>query len=78
MDAHHAIPLSVLDLAVVGHGATTAAALADTTMLAQRAEALGYVGDEGEGKQITDFIHPEDLPKAVSYTHLTLPTNREV
>ena len=42
MDAHHTIPLSVLDLAVVGNGATTAAALADTTMLAQRAEALGY------------------------------------
>ena len=21
---------------------------------------------------------PEDLPEAVSYTHLTLPTNREV
>jgi luciferase family oxidoreductase group 1 len=42
MDAHHTIPLSVLDLAVVGNGATTAAALADTTVLAQRAEALGY------------------------------------
>nr|AIA15830.1 luciferase family oxidoreductase, group 1 [uncultured bacterium] len=42
MEAHHRIPLSVLDLAVVSDGTTTAAALADTTMLAQRAEALGY------------------------------------
>jgi|GEM_PF-2247069 len=33
-----------------------------------RAEALGYVGDEGEGKQITDFIHPEDLPKVFALT----------
>ena len=35
-------PLSVLDLATVSDGATSAAALADTTALAQRAEALGY------------------------------------
>lgn len=36
------VPLSVLDLAVVSDGASTASALADTTRLAQRAEALGY------------------------------------
>lgn len=35
-------PLSVLDLAVVTDGGTTAKALAETTTLAQRAEALGY------------------------------------
>jgi luciferase family oxidoreductase group 1 len=35
-------PLSVLDLAIVTEGGTTAAALAGTTALAQRAEALGY------------------------------------
>ena len=35
-------PLSVLDLAVVTEGGTTAQALAETTALAQRAEALGY------------------------------------
>jgi len=35
-------PLSVLDLAVVKKGATSADALADTTALAQRAEELGY------------------------------------
>jgi luciferase family oxidoreductase group 1 len=35
-------PLSVLDLAVVNAGGTTAEALAATTALAQRAEALGY------------------------------------
>jgi luciferase family oxidoreductase group 1 len=35
-------PLSVLDLAVVSAGATTADALAATTELAQRADALGY------------------------------------
>lgn len=36
------IPLSVLDLATVSAGATTGDALAATTALAQRAEALGY------------------------------------
>lgn len=36
------VPLSVLDLAVVPAGATSTAALADTTQLALRAEALGY------------------------------------
>jgi luciferase family oxidoreductase group 1 len=36
-------PLSVLDLATVSTGATSASALADTTRLAQRAEQLGYL-----------------------------------
>ncbi|MDQ6727390.1 MAG: LLM class flavin-dependent oxidoreductase [Actinomycetota bacterium] len=36
-------PLSVLDLAVVNAGSTTAEALAATTALAQRAEELGYL-----------------------------------
>ena len=36
------VPLSVLDLAVVNDGETSANALANTTRLAQRAEALGY------------------------------------
>ncbi|MDQ1428230.1 MAG: hypothetical protein QOK39_1706 [Acidimicrobiaceae bacterium] len=35
-------PLSVLDLAIVTEGGTTAEALAGTTVLAQQAEALGY------------------------------------
>ena len=35
-------PLSVLDLAIVTRGGTSTAALAETTALAQRAEALGY------------------------------------
>jgi luciferase family oxidoreductase group 1 len=42
MSPQHRVPLSVLDLAIVGDGATSADALADTTRLAQRAEALGY------------------------------------
>jgi luciferase family oxidoreductase group 1 len=42
MHAQRHIPLSVLDLAIVSSGATSAEALADTTMLAQRAEAFGY------------------------------------
>jgi len=37
------VALSVLDLAVVGEGRTSADALKDTTRLAQAAEALGYV-----------------------------------
>jgi luciferase family oxidoreductase group 1 len=37
------VALSVLDLAVVGEGRTSAEALHDTTRLAQAAEALGYV-----------------------------------
>ena len=36
------VPLSVLDLAMVAEGATSASAVADTTTLAQEAEALGY------------------------------------
>ena len=39
---HHRPPLSVLDLAVVNEGGTSAEALAATTALAQRAEELGY------------------------------------
>ena len=35
-------PLSVLDLAMVGEGQTSAVALSGTTALAQRAESLGY------------------------------------
>jgi luciferase family oxidoreductase group 1 len=37
-----AVPLSVLDLSPVGTGRTSAQALADSTVLAQRADALGY------------------------------------
>ncbi len=36
------IPLSVLDLAIVSENGTSATALAETTKLAQQAEALGY------------------------------------
>jgi luciferase family oxidoreductase group 1 len=36
------IPLSVLDLSVVSDGGTSADALADTTLLAQRADQLGF------------------------------------
>jgi luciferase family oxidoreductase group 1 len=42
IDSDRRVPLSVLDLAIVSHGATSADALADTTTLAQRAEELGY------------------------------------
>src|SRR5262245_47728748 len=42
MEMQRRVPLSVLDLAVVREGATSAEALADTTLLAQRAEAFGY------------------------------------
>lgn len=37
------VPLSVLDLAIVSEGGTSATALADTTQLARQAEALGYI-----------------------------------
>ena len=36
------VPLSVLDLAIVSENGTSATALAETTTLAQQAEALGY------------------------------------
>lgn len=36
------VPLSVLDLAIVNEGGTSATALAETTALARQAEALGY------------------------------------
>lgn len=37
------VPLSVLDLAIVSEGGTSTTALADTTLLARQAEALGYI-----------------------------------
>src|SRR4051795_12989069 len=42
MTARYDIPLSVLDLSIVSAGATSAEALANNTLLAQRAEAFGY------------------------------------
>lgn len=36
------VPLSILDLAIVSEGGTSATALAETTKLAQKAEELGY------------------------------------
>ncbi len=42
MNAHHHTPLSVLALAIVSQGTSSTKALTDTTLLAQRAEALGY------------------------------------
>ena len=39
---HQRPPLSVLDLAVVAEGGSSTRALAETTAMAQRAEALGY------------------------------------
>jgi luciferase family oxidoreductase group 1 len=42
MNKPRRVPLSVLDLAIVSEGGTSATALAETTMLAQRAEAVGY------------------------------------
>ena len=42
MSAAEPLPLGVLDLATVSHGATSAQALAETTELAQAADRLGY------------------------------------
>jgi luciferase family oxidoreductase group 1 len=42
MNTNRRVPLSVLDLAVVSSGATSADALANTTTLAKRADELGY------------------------------------
>ena len=42
MPTKHHVPLSILDLATVSEGSTSAAALADTAQLARRAESLGY------------------------------------
>jgi len=42
MSNQRRVPLSVLDLAIVSEGGNSASALAETTTLAQRAEALGY------------------------------------
>lgn len=43
MTSHVRVPLSVLDLAVLNIAETSAQALANTTRLAKRAEALGYI-----------------------------------
>ncbi|MCB0080966.1 MAG: LLM class flavin-dependent oxidoreductase [Caldilineaceae bacterium] len=42
MSHQRRVPLSVLDLAIVSQGGTSATALAETTTLAQKAEAFGY------------------------------------
>lgn len=42
MTVQQRVPLSVLDLAVVSEGETSATALAATTTLVRHAEALGY------------------------------------
>jgi luciferase family oxidoreductase group 1 len=42
MNTNRRVPLSVLDLAVVSSGATSADALANTTTLTRRADELGY------------------------------------
>lgn len=42
MSTQRRVPLSVLDLAIISEGGTSATALAETTTLAQKAEALGY------------------------------------
>ena len=40
--AARSIPLSILDLAIIGKGQTAADAFANSVVLAQRAEARGY------------------------------------
>ena len=42
MSTQKRVPLSILDLAIISAGGTSAIALAETTLLAQKAEALGY------------------------------------
>ncbi len=42
MSETHSIPLSILDLAIIGKGQTAADAFANSVALAQRAEARGY------------------------------------
>jgi luciferase family oxidoreductase group 1 len=42
MSEKHSIPLSILDLAIIGKGQTAADAFANSVLLAQRAEARGY------------------------------------
>ena len=42
MPEHRSIPLSILDLAIIGKGQTAAHAFANSVALAQRAEARGY------------------------------------
>lgn len=42
MSTQRRVPLSILDLAILSAGGTSATALAETTQLAQEAEALGY------------------------------------
>ena len=34
--------------------------------------------DDAKIKEILDELYPADIAEPVSYTHLTLPTNREV
>lgn len=68
------VPLSVLDLAIVGRGSTSAQALADTTRLAQRAEELGYLRFWVAEHHNMPYIASTNPP--VLMAHLAAKTNR--
>ena len=62
-------------------------AIRDVSFSIRKGEAVGIVGESGSGKSVTSLSimqlqHPGKVTGgqilSVSYTHLTLPTNREV
>jgi hypothetical protein len=58
MHVHHPVPLSALDLSVVAEGTSSGAALADTTLLAQRTLGLlrNVCSSPGNNNSVTSFL----------------------
>ena len=48
------------------------------TKLVAKTQKLKIGAGDEEGTEVTPLISTDQMQRAVSYTHLTLPTNREV
>src|SRR3954452_22841638 len=68
------LPLSVLELATVGSGPSTADALANTVAVAQTADRLGYRGDWVGGDHNNPGVHSTTPPVLIA--HLAAGTQR--
>ena len=71
--------MSILNVEHLSHGFGDRAIFQDVSFRLLKGEHIGLIGANGEGKStFMNIITGKLMPDAVSYTHLTLPTNREV
>ena len=70
---------SRLDQELVSRKLVESRELGKRLILAGKVTVNGHVIDKASDKvRVDDEIKIKEAPKSVSYTHLTLPTNREV